>query len=111
LITLQPERVSITQVADDAEGLALLVALTEAINATWENRAELVPAVNRRQAPRPLEVWALLPQTNCGGCGELTCMAFAFSLLQQHHTLGACDVLVRDEGFADRRAALQAMLG
>jgi CO dehydrogenase/acetyl-CoA synthase gamma subunit (corrinoid Fe-S protein) len=38
-------------------------------------------------------------------------MAFAFSLLQQHHTLGACDDLVRDEGFADRRAALQAMLG
>jgi ArsR family metal-binding transcriptional regulator len=111
LITLQPERVSITQVADDAEGLELLAALTEAINATWERSAELVPVASRRQVPRPLDVWALLPQTNCGRCGEATCIAFAFGLLQQHRALGECEVFERDEGFADRRTALQAMLG
>jgi len=111
LITIGPDRVSITQARDTDEGLELLAALAEAVNATWEHRAELVPVVLPRQAPRPLDVWAHLPQTNCGGCGELTCMAFAFSLLQQQRALGACDILVRDEGFADRRTALQAMLG
>jgi ArsR family metal-binding transcriptional regulator len=111
LITLQPDRVSITQVADVAEGMQLLTSLAEAINATWEHRAELMAVTARRQAPQPLEVWAFLPQTNCGRCGELTCMAFAFGLLQQHHGLGECYVLVEDEGFADRRTALQAMLG
>ena len=111
LITLQSERVSITQVTEAAEGLQLLAALTEAINATWEHRAELVAVTGRRRAPRPLDVWALLPQTNCGRCGEATCIAFAFSLLQQRRELADCDVLPKDEGFADRRTALQAMIG
>ena len=111
LITLQPVRVSITQVTDAAEGLELLAALTEVINATWEHRAALVAVTGRRRAPRPLDVWALLPQTNCGMCDEATCIAFAFGLLQQRHQLGECSTLVNEEGFADRRTALQSMLG
>lgn len=111
LITLQPERVSITQVADEAEGLTLLAALTDAINATWENRAQLVAPTVRRQAPRPLDVWAFLPQTNCGQCGEATCMAFAFGLVQQQCELESCETLARDEAFAARRLALIGLLG
>ncbi len=110
LITLRPERVSITQATDAWEGLRLLAALTEAINATWEHRAELVVVTDRRRSPRPLDVWALLPQTNCGLCGEATCIAFAFGLTQQHCTLAACGLLIHEEGFADRRTALLAML-
>jgi ArsR family metal-binding transcriptional regulator len=102
LITLQPGRVSITQVIDVTEGMQLLASLAEAINATWEHRAELAAVTVRRQAPKPLEVWAFLPQTNCGQCGEPTCMAFAFGLLQQHHELRECHVLTEDGRFADR---------
>lgn len=111
LITFQPGRVNITQVVDVAEGMQLLEALVEAINATWEHRAELVAVTARRQAPKPLDVWALLPQTNCRQCGEATCMAFAFGLLQQRQELDACETLARDESFADRRLALHGMLG
>ena len=111
LITLQPTRVSITQATDVTEGLQLLEALTDAINATWEHRTELVAVSGRRQAPRPLDVWALLPQTNCGLCGQATCIAFAFGLIQQRCDLDDCDLLIHEEGFADRRSALLAMLG
>jgi len=111
LITLGPKRVSITQVKDSEEGLELLATLVEAINATWEHRGELVAANRPRHAPRPLEVWALLPQTNCGRCGEATCMAFAFSIMQQRGQLEACEILAHEEAFADRRVALQTMLG
>jgi ArsR family metal-binding transcriptional regulator len=111
LITLGPEQVSITQVKDSQEGLELLAALAEAINATWEHRDELVAASAARRAPRPLDVWALLPQTNCGECGELTCIAFAFSLLQQQRGLGECKILAVNEAFAERRQALHSLLG
>lgn len=111
LITLGQDRVSITQVTDTDEGLELMAALRAAINATWENRADLVAMTGRRQAPRPLDVWALLPQTNCGMCGEATCMAYAFSLLQQRRVLDACVTLTQDDGFADRRLTFQGMLG
>jgi ArsR family metal-binding transcriptional regulator len=111
LISLEPEQASITQVVDAAEGIELLGALTAAINATWEHRAELVPATGQRRAPRPLEAWALLPHSNCKECGEATCMAFAFGLIQDRHELAECTVLTKVEAMHDRRLALQSLLG
>jgi ArsR family metal-binding transcriptional regulator len=109
-LTLYSDRVYITQVKDTAEGLELLKALVDAINATWEQRSELVALTAARRAPRPLDVWALLPQTNCGQCGEATCMAFAFNLLMQNHELVECLPLKTDAAFDDRRVQLEAML-
>jgi ArsR family metal-binding transcriptional regulator len=70
LITLQAARVSITQVMDAAEGMQLLAALSEAVNATWEHRAEVVAVSGRSQAPKPLDAWEFLPKANCRGCGS-----------------------------------------
>lgn len=109
-LTLYPDQVFITQVQDNEEGLQLLAALLDAINATWEHRQELVAATAPRRAPRPMDLWTLLPQTNCKQCGEATCMAFAFALLQQRRELGECVPLAEDPAFADRRAALEGML-
>jgi len=109
-MTLYPEKVYITQVEDGEEGLALLAALVEAVNATWEHRAELVAVTSARRAPRWLDIWMLLPQTNCKQCGEATCMAFAASLLQQTRVLAECLPLASDQAFIDRRATLEAML-
>jgi len=109
-MTLYPEKVYITQVNDSQEGLELLAALVEAVNATWENRAELVAVTAARRAPRWLDIWTLLPQTNCKLCGEATCMAFAATLLQQTRGLAECQPLISDPSFNDRRVTLEAML-
>jgi ArsR family metal-binding transcriptional regulator len=109
-LTLYTDKVYITQVADTEEGLTLLTALKDAINTTWEHRDRLMAVTQRRHAPRPLDVYALLPQTNCKQCGEATCMAFAFALLQHKRGLDECLPLQGDHAFADRRAALEAML-
>ena len=89
-MTLYSDKVYITKVKDVEEGLELLKALTDAINATWLHRAELVAVTAARSAPRLLDIWALLPQTNCKQCGEATCMAFAAALLQQKRSLTEC---------------------
>ncbi len=109
-ITLFSERISITQVKDVQEGLDLLEALREAINATWEQRHALKPVTVRRAPPRLLDVYAILPQTNCKQCGEATCMAFAGNLLLQKRELKECKPLYQHESFAARRLTLEAML-
>ena len=109
-MTLYPEKVYITQVKDSEDGLELLAALVEAVNATWEHRAELVAITAARRAPRWLDIWTLLPQTNCKQCGEATCSAFAAALLQQTRSLAECLPLASDQAFIDRRATLEAML-
>jgi ArsR family metal-binding transcriptional regulator len=108
-MTLYADRVYITQLKNADEGLALLVALKEAINATWEHRAELVAVTVGRRGPRPLDVWTLLPQTNCRQCGEATCMAFAVGLLQHNRSVIECPPLHADDALTDRRATLEAM--
>jgi ArsR family metal-binding transcriptional regulator len=108
-MTLYADRVYMTQVRSADEGLELLAALKDAINATWDNRQRLVAVTLARRAPRPLDVWTLLPQTNCRQCGEATCMAFAVGLLQHQRSVIECPPLHADDALTDRRAALEAM--
>lgn len=109
-LTLYPDRIYITKVENVDEGIQLLAALTGAINATWEHRQELVAAHTGRRAPRPLDIYVMLPQTNCGRCGEATCMACAVGLLTQKHILDDCPLMKSDSALAERRATLDAML-
>lgn len=109
-ITLYADKVYITQVSDVNEGLQLLAALTDAINATWVHRSQLKPVVVRQRAPRLLDVWTLLPRTNCRQCAEATCMAFAAALLQGRRTLVECAPLANDQAMIEHKAALEAML-
>jgi ArsR family metal-binding transcriptional regulator len=109
-ITLNPEKVYITQVRDAEEGLELLAALKDAVNATWEHRHELKPATEKKQAPRHLDIYSLLPQTNCKQCGEATCLAFAVNLILHKRELEECTPLQNDTAFTDRRATLEGML-
>jgi ArsR family metal-binding transcriptional regulator len=109
-MTLYPDKAYITQVKDTPEGLELLEALKEAVNAVWEKRDELVAVMRPKSAPRHLDIWTLLPQTNCKQCGEATCLAFAVLLIQHKRVLDECVPLQSDVAFSDRRATLEAML-
>ena len=109
-LTIYPEQVMITQVKDTDEGLELLAALKEAVNSVWEQREQLTPITARRASARPLDIWKLLPQTNCGKCGEATCMAFAFLLIQGKKGLDECPVLQSDPAFAGRRAIIEGVV-
>jgi len=109
-ISLYSEKAYITQVQDVEEGLQLFKALVDAINTTWDHREELVAMTRGKSSPRPLDIWELLPRTNCKKCGEATCMAFACYLLLQECELEECTPLQEDAAFAERKATLEAML-
>ncbi len=109
LITLYPRQVMITQVADVEEGLALLAAVCDLLNQAWARRDEIQPRHEGRLVPRPLDVYELLPRTNCQACGETTCMAFAFGLLESRHRPELCPPLA-DLTFAAQLRALRDML-
>lgn len=109
-MTLYSDKVYITQVVNTAEGLDLFDALKEAVNTVWEKRAELIAMTAKKRAPRHLDIWELLPRSNCSQCGEATCLAFAVAIMQQKRTLTECLPLQADDAFTDRRATLEALL-
>jgi acetyl-CoA decarbonylase/synthase complex subunit gamma len=57
----------------------------------------------------PLEAYKYLPATNCGECGEQTCMAFAAHLIDRSKKLPECKPIL-EEKFAKKFKELQTLL-
>lgn len=57
----------------------------------------------------PLEAYKYLPQTNCGECGEATCMAFASKLIDRSFKATDCPP-IKEKKFAKKLATLEGLL-
>ena len=57
----------------------------------------------------PIDIFNLLPKTNCGECGEETCFAFATKLADRKVDLKLCKPLF-EEGFKENLEKLKALL-
>jgi acetyl-CoA decarbonylase/synthase complex subunit gamma len=58
----------------------------------------------------PLNLYKFLPQTNCGDCGEQTCMAFAAGLIARERTVEECKPLFdekKQKKYAKKLASLK----
>ncbi|MEM1515449.1 MAG: acetyl-CoA decarbonylase/synthase complex subunit gamma [Candidatus Bathyarchaeia archaeon] len=58
----------------------------------------------------PLNVYMLLPRTNCGKCGESNCMAFATKLVNREVILELCKPLIEEEKYKNQYAKLEDLL-
>jgi acetyl-CoA decarbonylase/synthase complex subunit gamma len=57
----------------------------------------------------PIEVYALLPRTNCKECGEENCMAFAVRLVNREISIDLCTPLLKKE-YEEKRKNLIDLL-
>jgi len=80
------------------------------VNQTWEQREEIEPDATTHERRQPLELFRLLPQTNCKQCGEETCFAFALKLAAGQTELEACTPLYEEQAHAEQRAQLEELL-
>jgi len=93
LVTLYADRIAMNIVRDQAEAENLLSWLLEQINETWERRSGITPTFETAPRPRIIDILRLLPKTNCGQCGQPTCMAFAVKIVEGNSLPGGCSEL------------------
>lgn len=62
------------------------------------------------QPPTPIQVYQLLPKTNCGKCGEPNCMAFAVKLVNFEATPEQCPPIIEDPNYRQSLAKLVELL-
>lgn len=110
MITMYPRVFTMAKADDEADAHRVMRWLKELVNDTWRRRDEMEPSYDMRPMARPLDVYVLLPRENCKRCGDVTCMAFAFQLLQGRGTVDECPRLA-EERFGRHRAALSTLLG
>ena len=56
-----------------------------------------------------MELYQLLPRTNCKLCGEATCMAFAVALLSRKKSISECPPLL-EANFKKQKERLESLL-
>ncbi len=104
LITLYPHVAVMAKVDGEEDALEVLAWLRQLINDAYHRRGEIVPCYEQRRLVGFLEVYCLLPASNCKACGEATCLAFSVGLLESRHRLEDCPRL--DESHHQRLASL-----
>mgnify|MGYP001829093927 CR=1 FL=1 len=77
IVTLRPHEMRVRGLRDEDHGSEVVDELCEMLNDIWRRRASIEPKLETAHRLSPLEVLRKLPLTNCGECGEPTCLALA----------------------------------
>lgn len=84
--------------------------LVDLVNRTWDRREELTPSFETVQRLTPMAVYQWLPQTNCGRCGEATCLNFALKLVASQRDPRDCPPLYEPQNAENLAMLLAASL-
>lgn len=106
MMTVQPRQIGASKCRDEQQARELLDWLLNLINDTWERREQLQPRYEEVPPLTVLDVYRLLPGTNCAQCGEPTCMAFAAALIPSTKSISDCKPLFENDRFAEKAEKL-----
>ncbi|MGD8491861.1 MAG: (Fe-S)-binding protein [Anaerolineae bacterium] len=105
-----PDRIAADDLESREHAADVIESLVALVNDTWAQRDEIEPDHTTHERRQPLELYRLLPQTNCKRCGEQTCFAFALKLAAGQVEPAGCLPLYEAVGSAGQRAQLEDLL-
>ncbi len=108
-IAFHPYEIAVSNVPDRDAAIQEVEGLIRLVNRTWEQRAEIEPSYEVRRRPGLMEVYKLLPRTNCKACGQATCFVFANKLVAGQVQLQDCPLLSEPQ-YAEQQAQLADLL-
>jgi ArsR family metal-binding transcriptional regulator len=108
-IAFHPTQIAVSNVPDREAAIQEVEGLVSLVNRTWERRTEIEPNYEVRRRPGMMEVYKLLPRTNCKACGEASCFVFANKLVAGHVQLQECPLL-NELQYAEQQAHLAYLL-
>jgi ArsR family metal-binding transcriptional regulator len=109
LITLHAFHITLAKIEDEKEAEEILRWLWDLINDTYEKREQIEPNYSMAAELKALDIFKLLPGTNCRRCGEPTCLAFAVKLVGRDIEIGKCDPLF-SEKYQEKQKVLVELL-
>jgi len=106
----RPYEITIAPVEDREEAQVIADGVIGMVNDVWNRRHEIEPNTEgKKTPPNLLDIYRLLPGTNCKECGYPTCMAYATDLRKDKTELAKCTYLSQ-QAYADNRVALSGIL-
>jgi ArsR family metal-binding transcriptional regulator len=74
---IYPDKILMNPLRDEEEAEEVFQWVRRMVNSVAERKPEIRPSTWSLSSLKPLDIFRLLPRTNCGLCGRATCMAFA----------------------------------
>ena len=111
MVVLYPRRIAMAKPHELVDAWLRLADIRRRAGDAWARRDEIEPDYTTRKKPPALEILKRLPGTNCGQCGEMTCMAFALRLWAGEARLGACAPVLAPEQAAHLEALREICAG
>ena len=109
-VALKSHEITISNLPDRDEATIEMEKVIADINRIWMDRENLTPMHTPRKRLVAMEVYQLLPQTNCKLCGESTCFAFASKITVGEAAINDCAPLFQESQYAEKRQSLMDML-
>lgn len=104
------DRISVDHFHENDAAEQVLNEIINLINNIWSRRASLQPRHTPRAFRQPLEIYALLPRTNCTLCGASSCFNFSLRLTAGESELSACTPLFDPESDIENLSDLERLL-
>ena len=90
MVSAYARRIAVAKADEVVDAWRVLEELRRRADDAWARRHEIEPSYERREKPPALEIYRRLPGTNCGECGERTCLAFAVNVHGGHADVRGC---------------------
>ena len=97
IISFHPTKIAGAKILDVKDAQDTLQWVVDLINDCYEKRDSITPDYTRREKLGILDLYKLLPGTNCRACGMATCLAFATALSQESKDLKDCKEIFKNE--------------
>jgi len=111
MVTLYARRIAVAKADEIVDAWRVLEAIRRRANEVWSRRTAIEPSYQMRQKPPALEIFKRLPQTNCGLCGETTCLAFAVKVHGGHAPVSLCRPAFEGDYGVNREPLLEICRG
>lgn len=109
-VALKPHEITVSNLPDRDTATIQMEKLIATINRIWMDREKLTPLYTPRKRLVAMEIYQLLPQTNCKLCGCASCFAFAIKLTVGEADIHSCSPLFAEAQQAQKQNALLEML-
>jgi len=109
-VSIWPRKIVVGGCADEDDARRVLDGVRELMNGVWDRRETIEPSYEAVEELKAVDVYKLLPGTNCRECGETTCLSFAVKLSTREAAIGNCGPLFSGEHEASREALVAAVV-
>lgn len=109
-VALKTHEITISKLPDRDSATIEMEKVVADVNRIWMDRENLTPLHAPRKRLVAMEIYKLLPQTNCKLCGQPSCFSFASKVTVGEAEVSACTPLFEEDQYAEKRQALSALL-